>query len=241
MTEEPKHVIGLSGGKDSTAMMLRLMEAEPRPYELFCTPTGNELPAMLAHWDMLERLTGRPIKKVSYPGGLYDLIENLQMLPSFHARWCTRILKIEPTIEYMESLPPGSVMYVGLRADEEERQGLYGEGLTVDFPMRRWGWDESQVWKYLDLWGIKIPNRSDCALCYGQRLGEWYALWLNHPEKYYEGVMLELQHGHTFRSNTRDTWPASLLELAAEFERGCVPVGAEAALQESGMCRVCHR
>ncbi len=120
---EPRHVVGLSGGKDSTAMALRLMEAEPRDYEFICNATGDELPEMLAHWKHLGSILGKPLRMVAYPGGLNGLIEEMKMLPSFHARWCTRILKIEPTIEYFATLPAGSVLYVGLRADEEDRKG----------------------------------------------------------------------------------------------------------------------
>ena len=122
-----KHVIGLSGGKDSTALALRLMEVEPREYELICNATGNELPEMVEHWAKLERMLGLPIKRVGHTTDLYGLIDEMQMLPNFRARWCTRILKIEPTIKYFESLPEGSVLYVGLRADEEARRGIYGE------------------------------------------------------------------------------------------------------------------
>lgn len=184
MSESIKHVVGLSGGKDSSAMALRLMEIEPRDYEFICTPTGNELPAMLAHWDKLEMMLGKPLLKIAHPGGLEGLMSEMWMIPNFRARWCTRVLKIEPTIKYMATLAKGSVMYVGLRADEEERQGIFGEDLVVDFPMRRWGWKESDVWAYLQKLQVKIPNRSDCAWCYGQRLGEWYALWKKHPNIY---------------------------------------------------------
>ena len=38
-----KHIIALSGGKDSTALALRLAEVEPREYEYVFTPTGDEL------------------------------------------------------------------------------------------------------------------------------------------------------------------------------------------------------
>lgn len=36
------HVVALSGGKDSTALALRLAETEPRDYTYVCTPTGDE-------------------------------------------------------------------------------------------------------------------------------------------------------------------------------------------------------
>lgn len=231
----PRHVVGLSGGKDSTALALRLVEVEPRDYEFICNETGNELPEMLAHWDRLEQLLGKPLKRVRYHTDLIGAIDEVRMLPNFRARWCTRMLKIEPTIEYFESLPPGSTLYVGLRADEEERTGIYGEEMLVDFPFRRWGWDEAAVWRYLDERGVCIPKRTDCALCPYQRLGEWRDLWENHPDKYLEGVRIEHRFGHTFRSAGRDTWPADLASLSLEFARG----RQVRTSKRDATCRVC--
>jgi 3'-phosphoadenosine 5'-phosphosulfate sulfotransferase (PAPS reductase)/FAD synthetase len=234
--KEPKHVIGLSGGKDSTALALRLIELYPeRNWELICNATGDELPDVVEHWRKLEVILDRPIKPVRHTKDLNGLIEEQGMLPNFRARWCTRILKIEPTIAYMESLPAGSVLYVGLRADEEERQGLYGEDITVVFPMREWGWKECDVWAYLDQRGVTIPKRTDCARCYGQRIGEWRDLWLYHPAIYAEAAGQERKTGHTFRSDGRDTWHASLDFLAMEFAAGR-PVRER---KTGKPCRVC--
>jgi len=47
-----KHIVALSGGKDSTAMALWLVQNEPRDYEFICTPTGDELPEMIEYWRM---------------------------------------------------------------------------------------------------------------------------------------------------------------------------------------------
>ena len=59
---EPRHIVGLSGGKDSTALALALAQFFPGPkYEFICTPTGNELPVMLGHWRNLEVLLGAPL------------------------------------------------------------------------------------------------------------------------------------------------------------------------------------
>jgi 3'-phosphoadenosine 5'-phosphosulfate sulfotransferase (PAPS reductase)/FAD synthetase len=231
----PKHVVGLSGGKDSTALALRLAEIEPRDYEYICNATGNELPELFDHLKKMEDILGKPIKRVGYHKDLYGLIDEAKMLPNFRARFCTRVLKIEPTIEYFETLPAGSVLYVGLRADEEERKGLYGEDIVVRFPMREWGWGVGDVWKYLDQRGICIPKRTDCAVCPYQRLGEWHDLWKNYPEEYEKGAAVERKYGHTFRSAGRDTWPASLDELAKEFERGR-PIRQ---FKRAETCRVC--
>jgi hypothetical protein len=194
---------------------------------------------MQAHWARLAVLLGKPLQKLTGGVSLLSLIEQMQMLPNFRARWCTRILKIEPTIEFMESLPAGSVLYVGLRADEEDREGIFCTDIAIDFPMRRWGWKEADVWQYLAARGVSIPNRTDCAFCYGQRLGEWYALWKKTPDTFAIGEAMEVYLDHTFRSAQRDTWPVSMAGLRAEFESGRVPRGAEAAMRGEGSCRVC--
>ena len=218
--DEPKHVVGLSGGKDSTALALWLVENEPREYEFICNETGNELPEMQAHWARLEVLLGQPLKRVRHTADLLQLCEEQQALPNFRMRWCTRILKIEPTIAYMGALPEGSVLYVGLRADEEPRRGIFGEDMTIRFPMREQGWTEADVWRYLAKKGVSIPDRTDCALCPYQRLEEWKALWESHPDKWAQGVALEKRIGHTFRSDGRDTWPAAMEALGEEFASG---------------------
>lgn len=217
---EQKHVVGLSGGKDSTMLALWLVENEPRQYEFICNRTGNELPPMIAHWSKLEAMLGQPIKPVTHTADLVELCETMNMLPNFRMRWCTRILKIEPTIQYMESLPTGSVLYVGLRADEESRPGIFGEDMKIRFPLREQGFTEADVWRYLAKRGVTIPDRTDCGLCPYQRLGEWKALYDNYPDHWAQGVALEKKTGHTFRSAGRDTWPASMEELGKEFASG---------------------
>lgn len=228
-------IVGLSGGKDSTAMALRLAEVEPDNYEYICNETGNELPEMQAHWRRLEELLGKPLKRVRYHTDLVGAIDEQRMLPNVFSRWCTRLLKIEPTIAYFEGLPDDSTLYVGLRADEELRRGLYGEDLLVDFPLRRWGWGINEVVGYLEQRGVCIPARTDCGLCPYQRLGEWRDLYFKYPVIYMQGVAIEKAAGHTFRSPGRDTWPADLESLAKEFD-------ANRPLREyrrGTTCRVC--
>lgn len=70
-----------------------------------------------------------------------------------------------------------------------------------------------------------MPKRTDCMLCYGQRIGEWYGLWRGRPDEFQKGVDLEERIGHTFRSPRRDTWPAALKDLREEFESGRLPRG----------------
>jgi len=232
---EGKHVVGLSGGKDSTALALWLVENEPREYEFICNETGNELPEMKEHWRKLERILGAQIKPIRYHTDLIGASLEQGMLPNVFRRWCTRLLKIEPTIAYFETLPDDSVLYVGLRADEEVRRGLYGEDITVRFPLREQGFDEAAVYAYLQRMGVTIPDRTDCGICPYQRLGEWRDLYFTHPVIYMQGVELEKASGHTIRSPGRDSWPADLESLAKEFDSG----RKLREYKRSTTCRVC--
>jgi 3'-phosphoadenosine 5'-phosphosulfate sulfotransferase (PAPS reductase)/FAD synthetase len=238
----PKHVVGLSGGKDSTALAVRLMEVEPRDYEFVCTPTGNELPELFEHLTRLEQILGQSIRHIGSGKDLYNVIDEQKMIPNWRARFCTRILKIEPIIEYFESLHPDSVHYVGLRADEESRQGLYGEDITTRHPLREWGWGIDDVWRYLNGKGISVPDRTDCGVCFYQRLGEWWTLWKFHPEVFAQGEAVEEKYDYTFRSPQRDKQPTSLKMLRMKFENGYVPRGAAYQADMFGCaekCRVC--
>lgn len=221
MGAEVKLLVAFSGGKDSTAMLYGMVERGERPTALF-TPTGNELPPVQKHVEETCRLLDVPL--VIPKGGktLEFWIHDFQALPNWRQRWCTRLIKIVPCIAYLQR-HPGSTLCVGLRADEEAREGLYGEYARYRYPLREWGWDITKVRAYLSAREITVPPRTDCALCYGQRLTEWYMLWKEWPEYYKHGEELEARYGHTFRSPGRDTWPASLAELRQRFERGDIP------------------
>jgi 3'-phosphoadenosine 5'-phosphosulfate sulfotransferase (PAPS reductase)/FAD synthetase len=217
------NVLAFSGGKDSTALALRLAELGEE-FILFFTPTGDELPDCIDHIARVTALTGRPLVARSCGRSLRGLIEAKACLPNQNMRWCTRMLKIEPCKAFLLE-HPGSVLLVGLRADEEHREGMWGDSASYCYPLREWGWDEARVWSYLAARGVEVPDRTDCALCYDQRLSEWYRLWKDYPQKYALGEQLEAATGHTFRSPSRDTWPAALKDLRAEFEQGRVPRG----------------
>jgi len=243
------HIVALSGGKDSSAMALRLMEIEPRDYRFCITPTGRELPEMDAHWKRLECLLERPLVRVPGPS-LVDAIVANNALPNFRMRFCTRQVKIEPFIVYAASLSP-AICYVGIRADEtSERAGTDWkgvEGVKQDCPLVRWGWGINDVLGYLAKRGVEVPARTDCDCCFFQRISEWWRLWKNHPDRWREVIALEKWSGHTFRTEGKDSWPVSIEDLGKKFEAGYVPKGAAQmtlkldASQRPTMCAWCAR
>ena len=240
------HIVALSGGKDSTCLALALQEKEPRPYTYIYTPTGDELPEMVAHITKLERLLGQPIVKLTN-GTLASQIEVNNMLPNVFARWCTRLLKLKPAGRFYEQFAP-VICYVGIRDDEDEREGTRpgGDGAAVwadvrqVFPFQHWGWDIDDVWGFLDARSVSVPDRTDCARCPYQRLGEWYNLWLHHREVYLDAEADEARWGYTYRSPGRDTWPAGLRDLRMLFEAGKMPERSLRMMEKRrGMCRAC--
>jgi hypothetical protein len=245
---DPVTFVAVSGGADSTAMAMRMAERGER-FSLLFTPTGNELGAVTDHVAALAARTGAPLVLPPAPT-LAALIDGFGALPNNRQRWCTRMIKIQPCAAHL-ARHPGAVLCVGLRADEPSREGgLYGDRVTYRTPLREWGWGRRDVLAYLDAHGVSVPRRTDCALCYDQRLIEWWELWRDQPAQFAKGEAWEAQTGHTFRSPSRDTWPAALAELRREFERGRVPKdtrpdrgGRQLPLfddhEEARRCRVC--
>lgn len=244
-----RQVVALSGGKDSCAMALALKQYEPGNYIYVITPTGNELPEMFAHWAKISALLGSSLRPIATQS-LQGLIRRQVALPNHKARWCTRILKLEPYYRWLATQTP-CISYVGLRADEEGRTGMVfpdADGVQMDFPMQRWGWTLEDVREFLAFMGVEIPERTDCAMCFWQKIGEWYLLWRDHLDLYLEAEALEQfvqeERGApvTLRSPSRDTWPADLKSLRLEFESGKVPTRSLAGMDKNrlvGACRVC--
>lgn len=241
------HIVALSGGHDSTILSLLLAEREPRPYTYVCTPTGDELPEMFAHWRRLGEMLGKrilPIMAIT----LKKLIEQERTLPNFRMRFCTRKIKILPYRAFLlEQAAIGPVVsYVGLRADEEGRAGgAFGDidGVIMRFPLKEWGMGESEVQAGLAERGVVCPVRTDCARCYHQRIGEWFLLWLDNRDIFLDAEGDEERTGNTFRTPGRDTWPTALKDLRARFEAGEIPEKSLNRMarehMNAGSCRVC--
>lgn len=221
-------------------MAVLLTETHPDiEFEWVCTPTGNELPEWFAHMRKLRDIIG-PIHPIPAPT-LEDRIKHWNALPNWRQRWCTREIKIEPFAAYLMQCAPAK-FYVGLRADEEKREGGdYREvpGVEQVFPLREANMGLKEVLDFLMVRQIIIPRRTDCGWCFFQRLIEWYELWRDHLDIYLEGERWESAIGHTFRSPGRDTQPTSLKDLRAKFETGWIPRDTRDPI--NGLkCRVCR-
>lgn len=221
-----RHVLGLSGGRDSAALAVYMRQNHPDlDIEYFFTDTGKELPEVYEFLGRLEGFLGKPIERLN-PDRDFDfwLTQYKHFLPSPKTRWCTRQLKIRPLEQWLQaSLDGGTKVtsYVAIRADEDYREGHNAShpNMTVRLPFRENGIDKTGVLEILDASGVGLPDyyrwrsRSGCTFCFFQQKIEWVRLMEEHPGEFEEAKRYEknaIEHGSPF------TWSQgeSLSELA---------------------------
>lgn len=221
-----RHVLGLSGGRDSAALAVHMAQTRPEiELEYFFTDTGKELPEVYEYLGRLEGFLGKPIERLN-PDRDFDfwLRQYKSFLPSPRTRWCTRQLKIRPFEQWLwPALDRGDevVSYVAIRSDENYREGYSSThpNLSVSLPFRDEGIDKAGVIDILEASGLGLPSyyewrsRSGCTFCFFQQKIEWVRLMERHPESFEEAKSYEknaIEHGSPF------TWSQgeSLEELA---------------------------
>ena len=115
-----RHVLGLSGGKDSSALAVYMKDRVPDMEYYFCD-TGKELPETYEYIKKLEILLGKPIDMLNADRDFdHWMWVNKGLLPSAQLRWCTPNLKIKPFEMWVGE--DDAISYIGIRADEN-REG----------------------------------------------------------------------------------------------------------------------
>lgn len=144
-------VCNVSGGKDSTATALALLEARI-PHRRVFADTVWEAKETYEHLDMLRAKLG-PIDVVGYPGGMPAKIREGARFASRMQRWCTRELKIEPLRRYYDAIEADgsiTVTVTGIRHEEGTRSNGRGEALEAEDDVAWGGW----MWRPIVRWTI---------------------------------------------------------------------------------------
>lgn len=235
-----RHVLGLSGGRDSAALAVYMRQRHPElNIEYFFTDTGKELPEVHEFLGRLEGFLGKPIARLN-PDRTFDfwLTQYKNFLPSPKTRWCTRQLKIRPFEEWLRpDLEAGVnvVSYVAIRADEDYREGYTSThpNLSVSLPFRDEGVDKEGVIELLEAAGVGLPDyyrwrsRSGCTFCFYQQKIEWVRLLAEHPDRFDEAKAYEktaVEHGSPFTWSHGESLeqladPARIAEIKEDHAR----------------------
>lgn len=197
-------VLSFSGGKDSTAMLLRLIEIGTPPDIIIYFDGGWEFPQMNAHIKEIQKriaplaittLRGkRGGKEIDFDFMLssYKKIRGVTKgcigygWPHASRRWCTRI-KTDTLDSFSKKLEPHSTL-IGIAADELHREReLTSAGSPTRHPLIEWGWTEKDCLNYCYskglTWGglYKHFKRVSCWCCPLQPVAELRKLYKYFP------------------------------------------------------------
>jgi 3'-phosphoadenosine 5'-phosphosulfate sulfotransferase (PAPS reductase)/FAD synthetase len=189
-----RHILLISGGKDSTALALYMRDHYPEiDMEYVFCDTQKELRETYEYLTRIEAYLGKEIIQLTSDMGDRGFDHYLKLyggfLPSSQMRWCTKNLKIKPFEKYVGDDP--ALLYIGIRADEH-REGYISTkpNLTPVYPFKEDGIVREDVFRILENSGVGLADyykwrtRSGCYFCFFQRKSEWVGLYENHPDLY---------------------------------------------------------
>ena len=211
-----KHIIGFSGGKDSTATaILAHILKKPTPELVYCKimfdkQTSAEVPE---HELFLQEVAFPKIKKdfgfeivTVQSEKTYVELHNtpitkgprkgmLRGSPTCKGCWVQRDLKLRPLSKYNKSQPEDSIYYVGIAKDEEDRLLSLAKVNKVSL-LEECGFTEDDAFELCKQHGLLSPiyefaPRNGCFFCPNAKEPEFRHLRDHHPDLW--NRMLELE------------------------------------------------
>lgn len=215
-----RHILSLSGGKDSAALAIYMRDRVPDMEYIF-SDTRKELPETYEYLERISSYLGKEVTRLNADVGFdhwYEMYGG--MIPSNHRRWCTRALKLKPFEKHCGD--DQVVNYVGLRADED-RSGYISHkpNIKAVYPFKEDGLILRDIEEILRSSGVGMPpytkwgrTRSGCYFCFYQQKIEWVRLKETHPDLYDKAKAYEKPYE---RTGNFFTWSQG--ESLAEMEQ----------------------
>lgn len=223
-----KNVVHLSGGKDSTAMLLMMLEKGiPIDYVIFCD-TGKEFPQMYDHLAKVEKYIDFPITRLkaekSFDYYMFDHVKTKGKhigecgygWATMGIRWCTSNLKKMVADRFLKSIGNCSE-YIGIAFDEPKRHAKKAD--NVIHPLFDWQITEADALKYCYDRGFTWDGlyehfkRVSCWCCPLKSIPELRMLYKYYPDLWARLRDMDNRSINQFRSDY------SVLDLEHRFEK----------------------
>ena len=209
-----KHIVSFSGGKDSTAMLLRMIEENMQIDEIIFCDTGKEFPDMYEHIKKVEEFIGRPITILKADKSFdYYMFEHEKTRGknkgqkgygwcSGRCRWCTTLLKNNIVNNYLSKYKKeGYIEYIGIAYDEPKRIK------DKKYPLVEWKMTEKDCLKYCYSKGFDWNglyehfDRVSCWCCPLKKIKEYRTLYENYPQLWKALEEMDKKTTRPFRSD----------------------------------------
>lgn len=231
-----KHIVNFSGGKDSTAMLLMMLErGMPIDDIIFVNimatkEIGAELPEMYPYICMIEKYIGRKITRLvpehTFEECFYTIykkgkhVDEIYGFPYLLGAWCNSILKIRTINKYTKSLNDEFTSYIGIAVDETKRLNKNRRGNKqehIRYPLAEWGVTEAQAKSYLEEKGLLNPlyenhKRLGCWFCGKASLNDIRIIYHDYPQYWSLLKKWQLDSTAAFRPN------CSIFDLEERFK-----------------------
>lgn len=226
-----RHIASVSFGKDSLAMLLKLIELQYPLDEVVFYDTGMEFEAIYHIRDAVLPLLKEKGIKYTELKPEYDFVWKMFEKPvngrknGFHYgySWCGGRCRWGTTdkLKALENYCKGSFEYVGIAADEPKRLAKERNGNKL-FPLADWGMSEADCLEYCYSKGFRwkegnvelyeILDRVSCWCCANKNLKELKNIYLYLPEYWHR--LKELQS----RTDRPMKKSGTVFELEERFE-----------------------
>jgi len=186
-----EYILSVSFGKDSTAMLLMMIERHEPIHSVLYFDTEREFPEIKFHMKKVISNTGINLQVVRHWAG-FDFLENRYGVAHSSGGWCTAAKRdcCNKYIRLMLKDNPSIIECIGYSANEKRRSENINKKWPVRFPLIEWNITESDALQYCynkgyDFSGIYewMPSkRVSCYDCPKQSRADWNAIILHHPE-----------------------------------------------------------